>query len=415
MAIIERPDLDGILNVKWLLLYGRRKTGKTFYVRERGKYVRYFIVTRGSELVDIGSGERLSPNEFIRLLPLLLKEGRIVIDEFHRLGEPFFSFLQGLSGRGELTLITSTRHYFRKLMGENSPLPGLFHTHEVGLIKPGDALNFLSSRGFAGKTLIELAVLLQEPLVAPMVESHGEKVPGVLGTALKDYIPGLVGEIFTEEERELTGRYWAILEAIADGKLSSEEITGELFSKGLIESASPGAVAPYLETLVGMGLLERISVFGKKRKIYRYRHVSPLVDFAYYLNAKYGFFEAGLPPKKVEELLRERLPHYVEVFFERLLSQHYGLQPVRVERPELELDVALVEHKRLRLVAEVKWKNKIKKQDIRKAEDKFDKAGAETNLLIVPDKGLLPEKPGNAVAFDWRDALALAGVAKVPV
>ncbi|WP_157722421.1 hypothetical protein [Thermococcus gorgonarius] len=29
-------------------------------------------------------------------------------------------------------------------------------------------------------------------------------------------------------------------------------------------------------------------------------------------------------------------------------------------------------------------------------------------LEIVPDKGLLPRKPENAKAFDWRDALTLA-------
>ena len=408
MAIIERPELDVALNAKWVLLYGRRKTGKTFYVRERGKYLRYFIVTRGSELIDVESGESISPGEFMRLLPLLLESGRVVIDEFHRLGEPFFSFLQGLSGKGELTLITSTRHYFRKLIGENSPLLGLFHTHEVGLIKPGDALRFLNSLGFKGKTLIELAVLLQEPWIAPTIESYGPKTFDVIGTALKDYVPGLVGEIFTEEERELTKRYWAILEAIAGGKLSTGEIAGELFSRGLIEGISPGAVTPYLETLVGMGLLEKILVFGKGRKVYRYRHASPLVDFAYYLNAKYGFFETGLPPRRVGKLLREKLPHYVEVFFERLLSHHYGLQPVRVEKPELKLDVALVEHKKLQLVAEVKWRNKIRDRDIRRAEDKFERTGAKRNLLIVPDKGLLPRKPENAEVFDWRDVLSLA-------
>ena len=407
MIIIERPELDGLLNVRWLLLYGRRKTGKTFYVREQGEYVRYFIVTRGSELIDIESGEKISRDEFMRLLPLLLREGRVVIDEFHRLGEPFFSLLQGLSGKGRLTLITSTRHYFRRLLGKNSPLLGLFHTHEVGLVKPSDALRFLNSLGFEGKNLVELAVLLQEPWITPTIESYGDKAPDVLGTTLKDYIPGLVGEIFTEEERELTKRYWAILEAIAGGKLSSGDIAGELFSRGLIESASPGTVAPYLKTLVGMGLLERTLVFGKRRRMYRYRHVSPLIDFAYYLNAKYGFFETGLPPKKVGELLREKLPHYVEVFFERLLSHHYGLQPVRVERPDLELDVALVEHKHLHLVAEVKWRDKIRERDIRKVEDKFEKAGANLNLLIVPDKGLLPRKPENAKVFDWRDALSL--------
>ncbi|WP_240924268.1 ATP-binding protein [Thermococcus sp. 21S7] len=407
MAIIERPELDVALKAKWLLLYGRRKTGKTFYVREKSKYARYFIVTRGSELIDVGNGERMTLNEFMKFLPLLLQTGRIVIDEFHRLGEPFFSLLQGLSGKGELTLITSTRHYFKRFLGESSPLLGLFHAHEVGLVRPSDALSFVRSLGFEGKSLVELAVLVQEPWLAPTVESYGVETFDVIGTVLKDYVPGLVGEIFTEEERELTKRYWAILEAVADGKVSTGEIAGELSSRGLMENAFPGAVAPYLETLVGMGLLERLPVSGKRRKVYRYRHVSPLVDFAYYLNAKYGFFETGLPQKTVRRLLEETLPRYVEVFFERLLAQHYGLQPVRIEKPELELDVALVKNRRFYLVAEVKWKEKLREWDIRKAENKFESAGAEVNLLIVPDKSVLPREPENARVFDWMDALAL--------
>jgi len=38
---------------RWLLIYGRRKTGKTFYVREKGEYDRYLIVTRNKTLIDI--------------------------------------------------------------------------------------------------------------------------------------------------------------------------------------------------------------------------------------------------------------------------------------------------------------------------------------------------------------------------
>jgi len=82
----------------------------------------------------------------MRVFPLLLNQGKVVVDEFHRLGEPLFSILQGLSGRGELTLITSTRHYFKKFIGSNSPLLGLFYLRELGLVDPKDALNFVHDR-----------------------------------------------------------------------------------------------------------------------------------------------------------------------------------------------------------------------------------------------------------------------------
>ncbi|MFA4640110.1 hypothetical protein [Pyrococcus kukulkanii] len=52
------------------------------------------------------------------------------------------------------------------------------------------------------------------------------------GTILKGNVPSLIGEIFTEEGRELTMRYSAILEAVADGKSTSGEITNKLLLKG---------------------------------------------------------------------------------------------------------------------------------------------------------------------------------------
>ncbi|ACS89326.1 MULTISPECIES: ATPase [Thermococcus] len=403
MKIIERHELRDVLDAKWLLVYGRRKTGKTFYIRERAKYSHYFIVTSGREIFEIKRGEIYSFSEFMRVFPLLLKQGKVVIDEFHRLGEPFFSAIQGLSGMGELILITSTRHYFKRFIGSNSPLLGLFYLRELGLVDPQDAINFVEGLGHSGKTLIELAVLVQEPWLAPAIENLGERVFSTFGATLKGNVPSLIGEIFTEEERELTMRYSAILEAVADGKSSSGEIANELYSRGLIEKETHSAVAPYLETLVNMGILERIPIFGKRKKIFKYRHLSPVVDFAYYLNAKYGFFETEVPDEVVERILRERMPHYVERFFERLLAKQYSLQPVRIEMPDLEVDIALLRNKKLYLVAEAKWKEKIKEKDIRKVEEKFEGLNAKKKLLIVPDKKVLPRAPENAEVLDCRD------------
>ncbi len=408
MAIIKRRELEEALRARWLLLYGRRKTGKTFYVREMGEYSGYFVVTRGKSVVNVDTGEELPEREFIRLLPYLLQGSRVVIDEFHRLDEPFFSLLQGLSGRGELTLITSTRHYFKRLIGSGSPLLGLFHLQEVGLVDPRDAIIYVHGLGYKGKTLMELSCLLQEPWLAPYVETFGKNAPGKIGYVLRDYVPSLVGEIFNEEERELSRRYFAILEAVADGKRTSGEIASELFSRGLVEKNSPGSVSPYLETLVGMGILERVPFKGGRGRGYHYRHLSPVMDFAFYLNSKYGFFETGLPEKRIASLLEERLPRYMEGFFETLLAREHGLQPVRIELPELEVDVALRRHKKLHLAAEIKWKEKITKKDIKNAEDKLSRLNAPKKLLIVPDKSKIPQEPEGVHVVDWRDFLKLS-------
>jgi len=92
--------------------------------------------------------------------------------------------------------------------------------------------------------MIELAVLVQEPWLAPALESLGKRVFSTSRTTLKGNIPSLIGEIFTEESRELTMRYSAILEAVADGKSTSGEITNKLYSRGLIEKETSSAVAP---------------------------------------------------------------------------------------------------------------------------------------------------------------------------
>jgi len=409
MAIIQRRELDPVLGMRWLLLYGRRKTGKTFYVRERSEYSRYFIVTRGRSLVDIESGEELTVMEFMRLLPYLIQNGRVVIDEFHRLDEPFFSLLQGLSGNGKITLITSTRHYFRRFIGENSPLLGLFHLQEVGLVDPRDAIEYVAKIGLKGKILLELACLVQEPWLAQTVESMKERTFEVLGTVLRDYVPSLTGEIFTEEDRELSQRYFAILEAVAGGKRTSGEISSELFSRGLIEKDSPGAVSQYLEILVNMGLLERVLLYGKRRRGYHYRHLSPVVDFAFYLNSKYGFFETGLPERSFSQHLQEKMPFYMETFFERFLARVHGLQPVKIALPDLEVDIALRKHKRLTLVGEVKWKSRLTKRELGAVESKLTGIDAERRVLIVPEKSILPRDPEGVEVLDWRDFVEISG------
>jgi len=108
---------------------GEVKTGKTFYVRERVEYDRYYITTRNKTLIDVDKGEEFTQKEFQKISPLLIKEEKLVIDEFHRLDEPIFSTLQALSGKGRLILITSTMHYFRNLI--KSPLLGLFELKEI--------------------------------------------------------------------------------------------------------------------------------------------------------------------------------------------------------------------------------------------------------------------------------------------
>ena len=403
MIIIQRRELDKVLNSKWLLIYGRRKTGKTFYIREKARYNKYFIVTKSKTVIELQSGEELNQEGFRRLLPLLLEtEERIIIDEFHRLNEPFFSMLQAMSGRGKITLITSTLHYFRKIVGKNSPLLGLFELKSVGLVDPRDSIIFAQSLGLSGKSLLEVACLVREPWLAPKAERLKEKIIYNLGDELRTYVPYLIGEIFSEEDLEYTPRYAGILEAIANGRCSSSEISSFLFSRGVIEKDNPGLISQYLKNLIQMGVIKAIPLFGKRRKTLHYRHFSPITDFAFYLNAKYGFFEAEMDESKIGRLLKERMPLYMEWFFEDFLVRHFGLQPVKVAKPQLEIDVALVDHKKVKVVAEVKWKDSVKKEEIRKIEEKLYEFENAEKILIVPEREVLKIEPEGIKVWDWR-------------
>ena len=119
-------------------------------------------------------------------------------------------------------------------------------------------------------------------------------------------------------------------------------------------------ISQYLKNLIQMGIIRAIPLYGRKRKSFQYRHFSPVIDFAFYLNEKYGFFEAEFDRIRVGELLKEKMPKYMEWFFEELLARHFKLQPIKIAKPELEIDIALREYKKIELFgAEIKPKEKI--------------------------------------------------------
>ena len=179
----------------------------------------------------------------------------------------------------------------------------------------------------------------------------------------------------------------AILSAVADGARSSGEIASKLYSNGLIPKDSPGMITKYLQFLVRADLLRQVKTFGKKR--YRYRHLSPILDFAYYLDAKYGAFDSPMSERVLQRVWEQRKGIYMEWFFERLLERTYGLQAVKIFDPEV--DIALAEFDKVKLVAEVKWQNRITKADVRRAEKKLEQFEEARKLLIVPSRENMPE------------------------
>jgi len=393
VLFIRRKELESFLrgSDRRRLLYGRRKTGKTFYVRQVLRDRQYFIVRRGGAFYDPFASVEFELPAFLRIC----RAGGVIVDEFHRADSRFFDALQAGECGEDLTLITSTLHYFRKFVeGPEAPLLGLFSIKRVGLISPLDLLRH-SWDAEVGKELIELLTLYQEPTLI----GKGLKDAVLAG---KEFTPALLGEVLNEEDITFTRRFHAVLEAVASGKDRLTEIAAYVYSVGQAPTSSTSHIVKYVNALIKIGLLERVEIWGKKRGS-RYRHSSPLTDLIYYLHAKYGFFDTPLTWGFIERAVKERMPTLIEHFAERLLTEVYGLKPVKIIEPEI--DIALTKFRKVALVAEVKWANKIRREDVRKAEEKLARYPESRKLLIVPDASSTPET--------WLEVMDVKTMAKL--
>ncbi len=404
MRIIPRRiDIERVEKAKpWRMIYGRRKTGKTFLIENFTDYDYFFFVNRDTTVLDKKTGEKYNYKEFLAILRALMGN-RIVIDEFHRLPEDFLDFLHSIGKKGELTLITSTLWLSKKLLSGRSPLLGLVYPVRIGFIDERDILLELS-KDLSGKELIETAVYLREPFLIPY---YKPPIRDFLASYLYEarlMVKELIGEIFDEERRELTNVYEGVMKAVADGRNVSTEISSLLFSRGLLAKDNPGVLQKYLNVLTEMGVLERVIVYGKKR--FRYYHASPLIDLHYYLEEKYSYTEIDVSVDFIRKVIDAKIPFHVEQFFRNLLSKVLGLTHQRIEERDFDIDVALFEFKKIKLVGEVKWKNFVSRSEIRKIEDSLGKFKCR-RVLIVPDKNCVERKPEGIDVWDVEDVLEL--------
>ena len=376
--IVERPWLrEFLLQNGKRMLYGRRKTGKTFYTRHVLPHYQYLIVRKGGTIYDPLEDQEFDTRIFLKICRA---QDNIILDEFHRAEPRLFDALQAGVCSENLVLITSTMHYHRKFVeGYEAPLKGLFSIRRVGLISPIELLNY--DWGINNKDLIEHLVFYQEPVLI------GRPLKDIILSG-REFARSLVGEILDEEDQVYTRRYDSILEAIAAGKNRLTEIASYLYSRKLIPSASTSHVTKYIDTMIKIGLLEKIEVWGKRRRSI-YRHVSPLTEIIYYLGTRYGFFDLQLPWDYLEKIVRNYIPILIERFFERLLAELMGLKPIKILNPEI--DIALIEFKKVKVVAEVKWKNKLSRTEIMNVEEKLTRFQEARKILIVPDQSMVPE------------------------
>ena len=116
MMIIERPnELKDIESANWSLVYGRRKTGKSFLVENFVNFDDFFFVKRDRTIISKKDTRQISYDTFLEILSRDLQEEKtVVVDEFHRLGDGFFDRLHSMKRKGNLILISSTLYLSTK-------------------------------------------------------------------------------------------------------------------------------------------------------------------------------------------------------------------------------------------------------------------------------------------------------------
>ncbi len=387
--IIERPDLtDRIKGLpKWTMVYGRRKTGKTFLLREFVPHDEYFFVKRDLTILTEKRGvmQNMVQDVFMEVLQRELANGKtLVVDEFHRLGDDFFDLLHSMRKNGKLILVSSTLSLSKKILEKKSPLMGMFAEVPVPMIDLADTIEAVRSGDMKKKELMELALLLREPLTIDYYDGEKNDILAVVLRASLNTIPALIGEIFQEEQRSLSAIYEGVLRAVATGHSVSGDIADHLFSHRLIQKNDPSLVQQYLVNMVGFGVLKKTKVFNKNR--YRYRHASHLVHLYYYADEHYNISERDPSNTELNRIAREVIPHLMEDAVREHFAERYGLTEAVIETPDHDVDVCLLKFQKPEIVGEVKWKENVKKRDIARAEEVLSEIEAKRRFLFVPDK-----------------------------
>ncbi|WP_244263069.1 hypothetical protein [Saccharolobus islandicus] len=152
-----------------------------------------------------------------------------------------------LAPSGILVAIGSSYGIVNKVFDRNSPLLGIFTPSEIVLISYEDVLSQLNDP--------VLSVLYRDPWIIPFIESYDE-----LKKRIKEFslvAKGLIGEVFKEEERQLTDLYYKILLTLGEGVWRSKEIAG------IVQREEP-TITSMINKLAKMRLVSKILTLGKE-------------------------------------------------------------------------------------------------------------------------------------------------------
>ena len=373
MEILRREYKD-LKNVEgWMLIYGRRKVGKSFLIRKYVNHDMYCVITRDLQAYFPSDGSfRKLDEAFVQSIKALREGKTVVIDEFQRLPEKYWDGLSAEHPNGKLILVGSSFRVMKKLVDKRSPLLGLVLPYKLDIIHYADVLSQVKDP--------LLSLIYRDPWSINFVK--GLKDLEEKAYQLYMVAKALIGEIFEEEERQLTMLYEAVLLSLAEGEWNTPIISGALNSKGF--NVTPSTVSGILDTLANMGLVEKIKIYGDRRRArWYYRISSPIISLMFYAEAKYNV--------SFTETLGE-LPIGREVQFSigEMMAEYKNL--TFAYSPYEDIDVVLLNNDKPVIGYEVKLGG-FSKSEGEKSVERIRRAG-------IPKAGLisLTEKPDFSLA-----------------
>lgn len=360
--IIERSDAANIKTKKnWLLVYGRRKVGKTFLLRDLCKFEHYYTVKK--DLSVVCKEKTLTIDGCVEEIKKLLSKNKtVVLDEFQRLHESALEELSLLHPKGRLIISGSSLRIVKKIFEPKSPLLGFFMPMKIGFISPSDTIRGVKESD--NEKRIALATFIREPWIIPLYnkESVVEYVYEIISKS-RYTITALMGEIFTEEERELTRKYETIISLIGSGVWNTKQLTSLLYGKKLIPDPSPTHVIQYLKNLEEMEIVESIKLHKAKGRYYRL--VSPIMNVYYYIESRYDISSRPVSLEEIKPTLEKLINLEIQNFIADIFAElHNGRKEYSVA-PDKEVDFIITIRNKPAIIGEVKWK-KVNKEEVSK-------------------------------------------------
>ncbi|MDT7876620.1 MAG: AAA family ATPase [Sulfolobaceae archaeon] len=357
---IRRREEEKIKRIKnWTLIYGRRKTGKSTLVKKNLKMDYYVLIADSNNGITLDDKVVRIDDAIKEVKHVLQKGGVAVVDEFQRLPEVYWAMISNWDREGILVIIGSSYGIVNKVFDRNSPLLGLFTPIEIDIISYEDVLIQLKDP--------VLSTLYRDPWIIPFINSYEEFVNRIKEFSL--IAKGLIGEVFKEEERQLTDIYYKILLLIGEGIWKTSEIAGIIQPKG-----GEGTISSMVNKLVKMGLAQKIPTLSKE-KYYKIR--SPPLSLTLYAESKYAVSETDLEVKD--------LPIGREVQFSigEMLSKYFG--GVQYYSPKEDIDVIIVKKKKPIWAFEVKM-GEFTSSEAKEAVKKMSKIAEKVGLVSLRER-----------------------------